>query len=90
MASGSLAWSPESAKYRAFIDRTVRELLDCASALLALGIEECFKGAIVARFEGSVLLEGTPNAQDKSATIARLLQAAFPASTFQLEFEKLP
>jgi hypothetical protein len=75
----------DSKKHRAFIDRTVQALLDQLSALLALGREETFSGATTARFQGSVLTQGS-KLKDKRAQVARLLQAAFPESSFQLEF----
>jgi hypothetical protein len=76
----------DHARYRAFIDRTAQELLDQASALLALGIDETFPGAVVARFQGSVLMQGEHKPMDKRASIGKQLAAAFPA--FQLELEE--
>jgi len=76
----------DHARYRAFIDRTAQKLLDQASALLALGIDETFSGALVARFQGSVLMQGKHKPMDKLASIGKQLAAAFPA--FQLELEE--
>ncbi len=41
----------DPAAARVFIQRTVARLLDCAGALLALGLDEVFPGAVLARFE---------------------------------------
>jgi hypothetical protein len=76
----------DHARYRAFIDRTVQTFLDQLSALLALAIDETFPGAVVARFQGAVLLEGDKHPMDKRASIGKQLAAAFPA--FQLELEE--
>ena len=79
----------DSAGYRAFVDRTVQKLSNQISALLALGTEETFPGAVVARFQGAVLTQGDHKPEDKRATIGRQLLAAFPRGTFQLEFEEV-
>jgi hypothetical protein len=73
-------------RYRAFVDQTLQTLLDQLSALLALGIEETFPGAVMARFQGEVLCEGKPK---QRAEITAHLAAAFPGSTFQLEFAEV-
>ena len=73
---------------RVFIHRTVEQLLDCAGALLALGLDEVFPGAVIARFQSAALVDGQREAfTDKRASIARQLQAAFPGSAFELDFE---
>jgi hypothetical protein len=80
----------ESAQSRAFIDRTVQSLLALTSKLLALGVAEVAHDAIVARFESGVLLEAKhKQPADKRATISRQLLAAFPASSFELEFAEV-
>jgi len=79
----------EPAQHRAFFDRMIENRFDCASALLALGIDEVAHGAIVARFENSVLVDTKIKLANKRATIARQLQAAFPSSAFQLEFKEV-
>jgi hypothetical protein len=76
--------------YRRCIDGTMQQLLDCTSKLLALGVDEVARGAIVARFESAVLVESKRKLADKRTSIARQLAAAFPASAFQLEFDELP
>ena len=76
----------DATRHRAFIDRAIQRLLDYTFALLALGIEEMFPGAVVARFEGSVLTQGNLKLEDSRTQIMRRLQAAFPHSTFHLEF----
>jgi hypothetical protein len=76
----------DHARYRAFIDRTAQELLDQASALLALAIEEISSGSVVARFQGSVLCECEPK---QRAEIAARLAQAFPGATFPIAFEEV-
>ena len=43
---------------RVFISRTVETLLDCAGALLAVGLDEVFEGAVIARFPGGGVSQG--------------------------------
>ena len=78
----------EPARHRAFINRMVQEFVRNISALLALGTEET-SGAVTARFQDWVLVEGDHNLADKRAVIGRQLAAAFPRSTFELEFAQV-
>jgi hypothetical protein len=79
----------EPARYRAFIDSCLQKRLRQVSALLALGLEETFKGAVAARFQGSVLVEGKHALNDKRVQIALPLAKAFLAATFPLEFTEV-
>jgi hypothetical protein len=85
-----VGYGPESHRecdlpaHRAFVDRTVKTLLDQLSGLLALAVGETFPDAVVARFQGAVLLQGKHKPMEKRATIGRWLAAAFPDSGFQL------
>jgi hypothetical protein len=77
----------DAAEHRAFIDRIIQERLDALSAQLALAVETAFPASVIARFQGSVLCEGKP--PEKRAELSGRLAAAFPHSTFQLEFEEV-
>jgi hypothetical protein len=80
----------DEAGYRSFIDRTLRELSDCLSATVALAIEETLPSTLVARFEGSALIEGKakPNAKLRDRVTERL-GAAFPSSTFEVNIKEV-
>jgi hypothetical protein len=77
----------EPARHRAAIDRMIRDRFDVLSAALALAMEACFPGAVLARFENSILCKGAPK---QRAEISAKLAAVFPGGTFQLGFERLP
>ena len=79
----------ELAAYRRFVDRTIDQLLQRAGALLALGVDELVSATVVARFECAALVECKRTIEDKRATISRQLLAAFPASSFELEFAEV-
>jgi hypothetical protein len=79
----------DAPRWRGFLDSTVQRLNRQASALLALGTEETFPGAAVARFQGSVLVEDKHKLKDKRVQIGLPLAKAFPASSFQLEFQEV-
>jgi hypothetical protein len=76
----------EPARHRAFLDRTVQELLDCLTVVFALAIEAAFSGSAIARFQGQVLCAGKAK---RRAEISAHLAAAFPASTFPIVFEEV-
>jgi len=76
----------DASGHRSFIDRTVHVLLRQVSAVLALALETAFPNSVVARFEGQVLCHGKPKLR---AAITAHLAAAFPGSTFQVEFTEV-
>ena len=76
------------AAYRTWLDRVIQERLACASALLALGLDEVEKGAVVARFESQVLVDAKIKLADRRTQIARPLAVAFEGA-FELQFEEV-
>jgi hypothetical protein len=76
---------PDRAAARAFIDRTTQQLLDVASALLALGIEENFAGAVIARFQGALLVDAKHELKDKRVHLSLPLAKAFPHASFDVQ-----
>lgn len=77
----------EVGKYRAYIDKTLADLLDCASAVAALTIEENspVKAApVAARFREWVLCAGKPKTQI-TERIEEKLAAAFLGAHFTVE-----
>jgi hypothetical protein len=75
--------------YRAFIDRIVQERLDAISSLLALGVDEVAPRTIVARFGSWLLVDTKTDLEGKRASICRQLAAAFPDSSFRIEFDEV-
>ena len=57
--------------------------------MLALAIEQTFPGTVVARFQGSVLVEGDHDLADKRVQIGLPLAKAFPSASFPLDFEEV-
>ena len=76
----------DSAKHRAFINRTVKRLCDCVSVLAALAVEENSPSTIAARFQDQIVCAGKPKAQLRES-ISEKLSAGFPRATFKLQIE---
>jgi hypothetical protein len=75
----------DSDSYRAFLGRTVAELLHTVGGVLALAVKEA--GAnVVGRFRDAVLIEGKPPKQ--RAGLNGKLAAAFPGASFRIEVVK--
>jgi len=86
ISAPTVSWMKKATvRYR----QTLNQLLNRASEVLALGVDETFSGALAARFEGAVLVQGKHKLEDKRTSIARQLTVAFPSSTFELEFMEL-
>jgi hypothetical protein len=74
--------------HRDFIDETLGQLLHCASALLALAVEETVPGILVARFQGRALCEAKGKAADLLKPCQDKLTSAFTGATFNVEIEE--
>lgn len=73
----------ESVRHRAFVDRTVRELSDKLSVVLALAVEQSFPGSVLARFQNELLCKGEVK---QRAEITAQLAKSFNGATFELLF----
>jgi hypothetical protein len=77
--------------YRAFIDRTLRELSNRISGVIGLALEELFPSKLVARFSDWLLCEGKkPKAVPTAEKIESKLATAFPGSRFRVNVEVTP
>jgi hypothetical protein len=84
----------ETNAHRAFIDQTIGELLQCASCVVALAIEETLPHALVARFSDSMLLarqKDSPSDRFEMlrTSISDKLAVAFDGSTFYVQIEEV-
>ena len=79
------------AAYRAFIDRTVNQLLNTVSSVVAIELEQMmFAGALVARFHDWLLLEpsNTKAQLFPSARVESKLAEVFPSAAFKLSISE--
>jgi hypothetical protein len=74
--------------HRRFIDRIMKDLRDFVSGLTALAVEENSPSIVAARFQDWLLCVGKPKAR-LTDIVCEKLEAAFPGSAFQLEFEEV-
>jgi hypothetical protein len=75
--------------YRVFVNRSVRNLRDQLSGVLALAIDETQPKACVARFHDSALVEAKQLKAKLSERISANLAAAFPGSTFDVNIKEV-
>jgi hypothetical protein len=83
----------ETKAHRAFVDEIVQHLLHCASALLAIAIEETAPSTLVARFQDRALcevkeskLEANSNLRD---SISEKLASAFAGASIDVQIEEV-
>jgi hypothetical protein len=80
----------DSTRHRAYLDRELGRLLDCASVVVANALEQMLPDAVLARFQDWLLCKGNkPKSQPTSEKLERKLAAAFPGSRFQLSVEEV-
>jgi hypothetical protein len=75
----------DGAKHRLFFERTIGRLLATAGGVMAVATKETCNGALIARFEDSLLIEGEPPKQ--RAALSAELAKVFIGANFQIEFE---